>query len=252
MSNWESTFSKIAPTIFRINTHNGSGTGFILSLNGRSGQQIYGLATAYHVVASSHELEIPIRITHQQTKKSIVLKPDINNRVIIPYPDKDLAFIIFGQAALGENITPPRLVTAGTTKKAGVEVAWCGFPSIAPAELCFSHGFISSPFYTPAQPSQQLLGYLVDGVVINGVSGGPVFFIERNQPKVCGVITQYLPNLATGQALPGLGFAASVEPYQQMLTSLQTLDDAQRQVETQQETNPIPVPPPAQGEPPQT
>jgi hypothetical protein len=239
-SNWEAAAGTISSAIFKINTHSGSGTGFILTLNGPKENQVYGLVTAYHVIGAAHELEMPIRITHQQTGNSAVLKPDPLSRAIIAIPDKDLAFILFSKSLLNVDITPPQIVGQGVTKNAGLEIGWCGFPSVATNELCFFHGFISTPFHT---------GYLVDGVVIHGVSGGPAFYLQGRSPRICGVITQYLPNYATGQSLPGLGFISSVEPYQQTLSQLRSLDDAGKAADVQREANlsasPSPSPSPA-------
>lgn len=49
--------------------------------------------------------------------------------------------------------------------KIAVPVGWLGFPAIDPNTLCFFSGSISA-----RQHSQ----YLIDGVAIHGVSGGPV------------------------------------------------------------------------------
>ena len=147
---------------------------------------------------------------------------------IIAIPNQDLAFIIFSKSLLNIDITPPQIVEPGVTKSTGLEIGWCGFPGIVPTELCFFHGFISDPY---------LWGYLVDGVIIHGVSGGPAFYIQDGQPRICGVITQYLPNNATGQSLPGLGFIASVEPYQETLSRLRSIEDAENAAEEQREVN---------------
>ena len=225
---WESAVENISSEIFKIDTHSGSGTGFVLTLNGPSANKFYGLATAYHVIGSANELELPIKLTHVQTNTSVVLKADPTTRVIIPIPDKDLAFIMFSASHFPTVIPLPQIVEQGVTKNAGLDIGWCGFPSMALSELCFFHGFISKPYKH---------GYLVDGVVINGVSGGPAFYIQDNQPRICGVITEYLPNYATGQTLPGLGFISSVEPYHQTISELNTFDDAEREAETQREAS---------------
>ena len=54
--------------------------------------------------------------------------------------------------------------------------------------------------------------YLVDGVVINGVSGGPAFVLRGNEPHLIGLVSAYFPNEATGKPSPGLGFIASISP----------------------------------------
>ena len=66
---------------------------------------------------------------------------------------------------------------------------------MAEAELCFFHGFISGYFNDPPT-------YLVDGVAINGVSGGPAF---DNRVHIIGLVSAYIPNRVDRQTtLPGL------------------------------------------------
>jgi len=91
--------------------------------------------------------------------------------------------------------------------------------------------------------------YLVDGNAINGVSGGPAFYVDSktSETKICGVVTAYIPNRATGEALPGLCVVTSVEPYQEDLKKLRSIDDAKKkaeeekkeqQIETEKKTEP--------------
>ncbi len=225
---WEKAASSIAPIIFKITTHTGTGTGFLLKITGPRENRIYGVATAYHVIAAAQEIDLPIKLAHHLTNSSTVLKADPTQRSVIIFPEVDLAFILFPQAMLGTDITAPNIAEPRVTKNSGLEIGWYGFPNLANNQLSFFHGFISSPLPT---------GYLVDGVVIHGVSGGPAFYIENDKPKICGVITQYIPNIATGQILPGLSYISSVESYQQLLSSLPSLDEAEKIVEEQREKN---------------
>jgi len=239
---WEDALTTILPSVCKITTHNGTGTGFILSVNGPEDSQIYGLATAYHVISTAYELDMPIRITHYSSNNFVVLKADPNSRIIYPIPNVDLAFILFNKSSIGIDINPAKMMDPGSVTASGKEIGWAGFPSVAPALACFFHGYISSSYQ---------YGNLVDGVVIHGVSGGPAFYLDKKQPKICGVITQYLPNYATGQSLPGLGFISSVEPFQQTISGLKDLDDARRAAEKQQQENantPTPSAPPSETE----
>jgi hypothetical protein len=237
---WEDAASIIAPIIFKITTHAGTGTGFLLKITGPRENKIYGIATAYHVISAAEELGMPIKLTHYLTNSSVILQADPSIRSIIIYPEVDLAFILFPKSLLNVDITAPNIVEQGVTKNAGLEIGWYGFPNVAINQLSFFHGFISSPLPT---------GYLVDGVVIHGVSGAPAFFIEDNLPKICGVITQYIPNIATGQPLPGLSYISSVESYQQLLSSLPSLNEAEKIAEEQREKTASPSPSPSQPPP---
>ena len=49
-----------------------------------------------------------------------------------------------------------------------------GFPTIEPYKLCFFSGSISAGRDDDS-------AYLIDGVAINGVSGGPVFYLEATE-----------------------------------------------------------------------
>ena len=104
-----------------------------------------------------------------------------------------------------------------------MEVGWCGFPSIAPDDLCFFEGHISS--YLAKEGS-----YLVDGVAINGVSGGPAFFPvdKQNEPIVCGVLSGYIPNITEGKSLPGVCYIRSVEAFRSLIKEYKSIDDKNR------------------------
>ena len=92
---------------------------------------------------------------------------------------------------------------------------------MAPNDLCFFTGHVSS--WLANEES-----YLIDGVAINGVSGGPAF---SNDPEFCGVVTAYIPNRATGESLPGVCLVRDVAPYEAKLNELQSLEEAQSESE---------------------
>lgn len=221
-TNWYDPLTKIIPFIFKIKTPSGSGTGFQIMATASNG--LCGVATADHVISHEDEWEEPIRIIHHKSGNSVLLK--VIDRVIFRYPDKDLAFILFNRADLPIEPKPLPLIDQGKILKRGVEVGWCGFPAVAINELCFFAGYISCPI--PKEDS-----YLVDGVAINGVSGGPVFHLDSNsnEPKFSGVISAYKANRTTGEALPGLCIVRSVEPYQNTLRDLKTLEEAKEKEE---------------------
>ncbi len=77
----------------------------------------------------------------------------------------------------------------------GTELAWMGFPGLVQPELCLFHGLVSGHLTKPDT-------YLIDGVAINGVSGGPVF---DRKAQLIGIFSAYLPNRRPGGlVLPGL------------------------------------------------
>jgi hypothetical protein len=88
----------------------------------------------------------------------------------------------------------------------GVPVGWCGYPNIADQQNCFFAGHLSSPVDASGD-------YLVDGVVIHGVSGAPAFISVEDHVTLIGVISAYLPNRTAGEVLPGMSLIRSVNPF---------------------------------------
>jgi hypothetical protein len=83
----------------------------------------------------------------------------------------------------------------------GAPIGWMGFPGITEPELCFFHGHVSG--YVGDPPT-----YLIDGVAINGVSGGPAF---DNRAHLIGLVSAYIPNRVNPHTtLPGLMAAVPI------------------------------------------
>jgi hypothetical protein len=96
----------------------------------------------------------------------------------------------------------------------GVETGWLGFPAVAPFNLCFFCGHISAWLENDE-------AYLVDGVAINGVSGGPAFVQDdQENPTIIGLVTEYRPNFASGAPLPGVSLVRSINPLVQHYATL--------------------------------
>jgi len=227
---WFEIVDAINPYTFKISTPGGSGTGFQIFLNERG---ICGIATAYHVIDHADEWLEPIKLVHFESKEVKFLKE--TERVIYKYPDKDLAIILFNKGELPLKSESPVLLEKARFLKQGAEIAWCGFPSVQPDQLCFFAGHVSS--YLDGEES-----YLVDGVAINGVSGGPAFAChEKDGQKgieiIVGVMTAYMPNRATGETLPGLSVIRSVASYEEDLKKIKSLSEAEKQKEEQATTD---------------
>jgi hypothetical protein len=175
MKEWFHFTDQLAPSVVKIETPTGTGTGFLCAYN--EAKTIAAIATAHHVVEDADKWQQPIRIRAGENN-ILLLESD---RVI--WPDKakatDSAVIIASSAKLNilqlpENPIP--LLPGDKHLKVGVEVAWLGYPGIGPQTLCFFSGKISA-----WQPTQGR--YLIDGVATHGVSGGPVFF-QANDAEV--------------------------------------------------------------------
>lgn len=221
-SQWYDAIENLRPYVFKVLTPQCSGTGFQMLYS--KSKKFCGIATAYHVVEHAYEWDELIKINHLDSQNTLVLKA--SDRVVIPYANEDLAFILFQENNLQLKQSVPQIVPPKKSLKQGVEIGWCGFPSVAPPnELCFFAGYISCCL-------DNQMSYLVDGVAINGVSGGPAFFRPATgEPIICGVTTAYIPNRATGEALPGVCVVRSIEPYQQMISDLKNLEDAEKKAE---------------------
>lgn len=215
MAEWFSSIDDIRKSLFRIATPKGIGTGFHLFVS----ENLCGIATAYHVLSHSYEWEDPIKLIHHESGSTRILRPD--ERYIYTLPGKDLAFIICEKGEL-ELPQPFDLIAEDMHVTQGVELGWCGFPAVAPIHLCFFTGHVSA--WLPDEEA-----YLIDGVVINGVSGGPAFSKER---QLCGVVQAYIPNRAAGEALPGLCLIRDVAPYHARLKELESLEEAQAEADS--------------------
>lgn len=229
---WQAAMKLLQNRVFKIRSPQGHGTGFHIG-NFGTGSRLCAVATAYHVIQMADDWDEPIRLEHAGTGKEILLKE--NERAIRTYINKDLAIILF---ILPDTLTLPttsvELIPQGAYLVPGVDVAWCGFPAIKNDRLCFFHGYISC--YLDQQG-----GYLVDGIAIHGVSGGPAFYVDNqsNSPKIAGVVTQYIANRTTGEALPGVSMITSIDPFEEAIKDLRNLNQAKKEVDEQKITNPV-------------
>lgn len=223
---WHEAVEAVEPYIVGIITPQGSGTGFIFS-HSQNGSA-YGVATAAHVVSYAHDWEMPIRVVHYSSGEQIMLRAD--SRAVFIDASQDSAALVFNKGELPFPEDPPSLIDEDKSIKVGVEIGWVGFPAVSAGQLCFFSGRISAR--QPANP-----GYLIDGVAINGVSGGPVMWLGVDEFKYIGVVSAYIPNRATGESLPGLAVANDVNQFQELVKTFHSVDEAQAN-----QTPPSPAP----------
>lgn len=201
--------------MFRIETPSGHGTGFLLSLS----DSLCGLATADHVISHANTWREPIRVVHHESGTSKFL--DYGDRVIFAKPKLDLAFVLFNPGDFDLSEPGFRLIEEGQRMKQGVELGWCGFPAVASRDLCFFTGHNSS--WLKEEGS-----YLVDGVAINGVSGGPAFSSDN---VLTGLVSAYIPNRSTGESLPGVCVLRDIKPFHEDLKNLRSIAEAKEKEE---------------------
>jgi len=218
---WSQAIEIIKHHVVRIATPQGSGTGFLIS-NGRN-NDVCGFATAAHVVVHAHHWEEPIRIDHLLSGKSIIVRSQ--ERAVILDNNRDTAAILFNRKDLPIPSNPLPLVPKDKFLMVGNKIGWLGFPAIQASSLCFFSGDISAWI----QPQK---AYLVDGVAINGVSGGPAFHINvtgvNSTVVIIGVVAAYVPNRATGEVLPGLSIVRDVSQFHELAPTFASLDQARK------------------------
>lgn len=227
---WSSAVEVIQPHVLRISTPRGSGSGFLIS-NGRN-NNVCAIATAAHVVDHAHYWEEPIRIEHVVSGKSVVVRR--YERAVFLDSSRDTAAILFNRGDLPLPSDPLPLAPKDMFLRVGNKIGWLGFPAIPTASLCFFAGNVSAWV-------ESLSAYLVDGVAINGVSGGPAFHLLEFDPgavQIIGVVSAYMPNRATGEVLPGLSVVRDVSQFHELAPTFASLDQA-REAEAPVETPPL-------------
>lgn len=231
---WKNAIDQMRPFITRINTPSSAGTGFLFAKT----QNLCGVATAAHVVNYAHWWELPIRLEHYDSQRSIVLRH--GERAILLEEALDSAAIVFPKESLPFPDEVPSLIEEEAFLRVGNPIGWLGFPAISSQNLCFFLG-------TASCWVQQEHSYLVDGVAINGVSGGPAFWAVGQEPVVVGAVSAYIPNRATGDVLPGLSVVRDMKHVQAVVQQLRSLAEAKEKeaAATPQE----PPPKPIEGEP---
>ena len=216
--NWDEIVNKITPYIVKIETQTHYGTGFLFLYN--ENKTFCGVATALHVVSDADYWQQPIRLWHESSGKQVFLEAE--NRVVFTDWNTDSAVILFPKQELPLPEEPINLLPSDSIIPVGVAVGWLGFPAVAPNNLCFFCGNIS------AKPKDRK-AYLIDGVAINGVSGGPVFHASQvNGIQIVGTVSAYQANRATGEALPGLLIAQDVSHFHDVTRTVRTIDEANK------------------------
>ena len=211
---WHEAIDKVKPYLFKIKTPDGYGTGFQIFYS--KDTNIIGLATAFHVVEHAYEWNEPIKVVNHVKQKEQLLNSD--QRYMNVLRNRDLAFIVFNYE--DDDPIEEQLIRlpVGKRLKQGAQMGWCGFPSVSPNDLCFFSGHCST-WRTDSK------SYLVDGVAINGVSGGPAMRISGFEVAICGVVTEYRPNISGGAVLPGVCLIRDTGPFETVLEDYKKMDD---------------------------
>lgn len=200
--NWNQAVKEITPYIVKITTPEGHGTGFFYRYGPNKKACI--IATAHHVLGNINESKQPIELYHQSSGQMITCHWD---DMYTFAPSGDAAGIAIRSGLLQFPDKPLQLLQNDIALDIGTGVGWLGYPWIADGVLCFFSGSVSARLSNGNS-------YLIDGVAINGVSGGPVFCANDDRGvQIIGVVSQYLCNQIDDDLLPGLLLAQDVSHF---------------------------------------
>ena len=216
--NWDEVVRQITPYVVKIETPMGHGTGFLCLY---TDENIFcGIATANHVVSYADDWQQPLRIYHQASDSVALIKED--DRVIFTDSARDSALLLVDPSnfKLPEILIP--LLPLEKILPIGADVGWIGYPAVRRYSQCFFSGRISA--FDDFRHA-----YLIDGVAINGVSGGPVLYSDGPDAiNIIGSVTAYIANRATGETLPGLSVAQDVSHLHETVKHIKSIEDARR------------------------
>lgn len=210
-SKWAEPIKTISPYLMLIETPSAQGTGSLVPAP--SGSSSFCVVTALHVIEHAHEWHEPIKLVHFPSGKEIFLESIARN--VSFASGRDQAIIEFKAEGLMKPEANLPLFPLDQRLLEGVEIGWLGYPGVAPRTLCFFHGHISAWLESDE-------AYLVDGVAINGVSGGPAFVQDDDgKTVIVGLVTEYRPNMARGNPLPGVSLIRAINPLARHYDSIQ-------------------------------
>jgi hypothetical protein len=220
----------LEPHIVRLSTTRGQGTGFLISV----GPEMCAIATAAHVIDHAHYWEEPIRVNHSVSGKTTLVRHSERAVFLDPLHDTAALLMLKGDLPFPDTVLP--LVPKDKFLRVGNDIGWLGFPAVAAAQICFFGGHISAWDHNAK-------AYFVDGVAINGVSGGPAFRLTTPLPMIVGVVSAYVPNRATGEVLPGLSLVRDVTQFHELAPTFASISQAKAK------ESPATPPPPPPAEP---
>ena len=198
---WVEAAKILVPHMVKLEIPNSQGSGFFIAVSTEGKTKCAVIATAAHVIGHAFKWSEPIIVTGY--KRTVTLMP--NQYLAQMNESLDLAILEVPWDAVDFPATPLPTTNPKDELPAGYPVAWCGFPNMANDINCLFSGHISASVASMGD-------YLVDGVVIHGVSGGPAFICDNSNVTIIGLLSQYLPNRETGESLPGLGVIKRINP----------------------------------------
>jgi hypothetical protein len=193
---WDVVVDQVMKAVFRVNAGENTGTCFLVSLgtNHEKTEAFAMFATAWHVLESLQGSSAEIEIISADNSKMFSSETHRMGffRIGTTF-DAALIMVEVGSELSQGNLLP--ITPLEDQLARGAEIGWLGFPGLFEAEPCFFIGVISGYLNNPPT-------YLVDGVAVNGVSGGPAF---DDRAHLIGLVSSYIPNkVDEATTLPGL------------------------------------------------
>jgi hypothetical protein len=210
---WDQAVKAVTPHIVKIETPDGYGTGFLTFWN--HDRSWCGIATSAHVVKHADDWQQPIKIFGQGQPPLLLQDPD---RIILLDASTDSAVVLFFKRELQLPEVAITLLPVSEPCGIGIDVGWLGYPDLEPNALCFFSGTVSH--HLAARKA-----YLIDGVALNGVSGGPVIHVPSSGVvQIIGSVSAYYH--ANRSALPGLLVAQGVSHFHGVAGHVRSIDEA--------------------------
>ena len=206
---WYQAVKLMQQNLVRIEAGNSVGSGVRFAVPDKyEAQYNHCILTAHHVIKDILKDKLPLSIIPESDRKK---KWTIEDWSIVHNQEHDHALVMFGCADCMPPFRPYKILEPKSHYVPGVEIGWLGYPNISGLNgvACFSHGYISA--YLKKEEA-----YLVDGVSIHGMSGGPAFVCENDGTIVlAGVVTNYLANRRPdGKVLPGMAMFRTIQQIQ--------------------------------------
>ena len=222
---WHEVVELVAPHVVRIWTPQGSGTGFlVLPVKARpcarSPRQLMSSptpTTGKNPSASNTKPPVGPSFCGKWTGPSIL-------KAIRTQPRSYLSVPTWICPRRPWSLQTRTRTSRQGSRSVGLATRRCQEQTSASSRVALAPGLMAT---TP---------YLVDGVAINGVSGGPAFFSGAVLSR--GRSLAYIPNRNTGEVLPGLAVVRGVSQFHDVADGFRTLDEAKAE-----ETPPTEPPP---------
>lgn len=220
-----SGFRLVRPHTVKLSTAGNMGCGFLVDTPVlQSGRPGVLLATAWHVIQSAVDTAGALDVYHFSSGNSCRIPA--SDFGVLSDKGRDLAVVFFERSHLPD-LPVECLHLLDDVLPPGQEISWCGYPagvliswSIKGDLLCHFSGTISASY------GKNNKDYLIDGVTINGISGGPAYLEQEGKLIVVGVVTNYYPNIQRNGVLPGLGAIRGIDEIMQSIRAASGSSDS--------------------------